>query len=496
MSLFIGSVGLTALVSLPGLVAGPSLDAAVFGVVGWRLSQGATLYAGIWDHKPPGAYVLPTLIELLPGRPDPWVVTWIAWAVAWGLVAVACGRLAARMGGARLALPIALLTAAAGGQYLLSLGGGLTEPLATLAAVAALLVVLRSDSWPAWGGAGAVLAFGALVSIQVAPAALALLVLALIPARRGAAGRLAVAALGGASIVAAALAAVLIGSGFTAVRDALLTYNAAYRSAAGGAAAYSVVPWAVLALLAYLALAAVGILALRRTRAPRALPLAALAWLAAGLLMVVAQGRFYAHYVIPLLVPFAILGAVGLADVSERALHLPAARRLALTAGVVLLAISVLAGVAGGAQEYRTWSAANDRARAVAAAAHDLAPAGESMLVWGDRPYLYRLADRSPAIRYPYLLPLTTPGYATPELIASLRDQLEADPPAIVVDAGSAAVGESGAPPLLLDRPTASEGRDLDLLEPLRQFVADHYRLAAIVDGWPVYALQPGGAPS
>jgi hypothetical protein len=35
-----------------------------------------------------------------------------------------------------------------------------------------------------------------------------------------------------------------------------------------------------------------------------------------------------------------------------------------------------------------------------------------------------------------------------------------------------------------------TDGRNLDLLDPLRAFVAEHYELVATVAGWPVYVLS------
>jgi hypothetical protein len=116
------------------------------------------------------------------------------------------------------------------------------------------------------------------------------------------------------------------------------------------------------------------------------------------------------------------------------------------------------------------------------------------MLVWGNQPSLYDVADRAPATRYSYMFPLTTPGYSTPALIGTVGRALADHPPAVVVDAGSTAPGQPGFPPLLIDRPIATEGRDLDLLDPLRAFVATHYRLAATVGGWPIYVLRSNAA--
>jgi hypothetical protein len=59
-----------------------------------------------------------------------------------------------------------------------------------------------------------------------------------------------------------------------------------------------------------------------------------------------------------------------------------------------------------------------------------------------------------------------------------------------VVDAGSRDPGVPGFLPLLIDRPVAPEGRDLDLLAPLRDFVRANYTLREVADGWPVYVLR------
>jgi hypothetical protein len=111
-------------------------------------------------------------------------------------------------------------------------------------------------------------------------------------------------------------------------------------------------------------------------------------------------------------------------------------------------------------------------------------------LVWGNEPQLYYLADRTPATRFVYLLPLTTPGYVTSAMIDAVRAQLEVNPPALIVDVGSLEPGSPGDPPLLIDRPLRNEdGRNFDILDPLRDFVRQRYALLEVVDGWPVYRL-------
>ena len=136
---------------------------------------------------------------------------------------------------------------------------------------------------------------------------------------------------------------------------------------------------------------------------------------------------------------------------------------------------------------------ANVRMLAVSQRLRDLPPG--TVLVWGNEPRLYDLAGRTPATAYAYLYPLTTPGYSTPALIDDVRRELTSHPPAIVIDAGSDGPGQPGFLPLLIDRPVTTDGRDLDLLDPLRAFVADRYDLASTVAGWPIYLLKQGSAP-
>ena len=78
-------------------------------------------------------------------------------------------------------------------------------------------------------------------------------------------------------------------------------------------------------------------------------------------------------------------------------------------------------------------------------------------MVWGNAPRLYDLAGRTPATRYSYLYPLTTPGYTTDAMIDDVARELDADPPEVIVDAGSSAPGQPGFLPLLIDRPIATE---------------------------------------
>jgi hypothetical protein len=49
--LFVALLAVVAALLSPGLLVGPSLDASVFMVVGWRLTEGAVTYLDVRDNK-------------------------------------------------------------------------------------------------------------------------------------------------------------------------------------------------------------------------------------------------------------------------------------------------------------------------------------------------------------------------------------------------------------------------------------------------------------
>jgi hypothetical protein len=128
---------------------------------------------------------------------------------------------------------------------------------------------------------------------------------------------------------------------------------------------------------------------------------------------------------------------------------------------------------------------------AVAQWIHGQTGEGAPIFVWGNVPELYLDAARPPASRFVYLLPLLTPGYADATTVNGVLAEWQASPPFVIVDAGSTSPGEPGLPQLLIPRATLRlDGRNLDILDPLRAHVAEYYRRAAIVDGWPIYIQE------
>ena len=61
----------------PGLVVGPSLDAAVFNQVGGHLLNGVAPYVDAWDDKPPGIYLISAAAQAMLGWLGPWTADWL-----------------------------------------------------------------------------------------------------------------------------------------------------------------------------------------------------------------------------------------------------------------------------------------------------------------------------------------------------------------------------------------------------------------------------------
>jgi len=485
----------------PGVLVGPSLDAAVFSHIGGRLLDSVVPYVGAWDHKPPGIYLLSATAQAALGWLGHWTADWllsVGASTGLGLaVAAALRRLEVR-GLPRAAAAIGATTFAS--QFLLALGGGLTEAPAALLVASAIVLAVGSTSAFRLVGIGTLIGAGLLVSVQLVPAGAAVLLvsLALRPGERLRAS----IAMGGGLVIPVVIVAVwlTVSGALPAAIDAVIGYSTAYRGSSGeyGATlAAPVVAWTVLASLFLVTPALLGTLSLARIPlTQRKVAIASTVWIALSLLLFVVQGRFYAHYAIPLAVPLGILAGMGLQRIAgswRRARGL-GSRALIVLPLVATLLVSLFAGSVSGVMELTPIQESTARMVAVATRLHQL-PSG-TLLVWGNAPRLYDLARRVPATRYSYLYPLTTPGYTTEAMIDDAAQELAAAPPEVIVDAGSVAPGQPGFLPLLIDRPIATDGRDLDLLDPLRSFVKERYDLAATVAGWPIYLLRSTEDPA
>lgn len=479
----------------PGLLVGPSLDAAVFSHIGGRLLDSVVPYVGAWDHKPPGIYLLSAVAQASLGWLGPWTADWLLSIGAGAGLGLAVATVLRRLdvpGWPRAAAAVGATVFAS--QFLLALGGGLTEAPAALLVALALVLAMGSTSAFGMAGTGALMGAALLVSVQLVPAGAALLFLSL-ALRAGDRLRTSIALGIGVAIPLALVAAWLAVIGaLPAAVDAVISYSTAYRGSSGNYGTILAAPvaaWTVLASLFLVTPALLGTFSLARIPpVGRSVAIASVLWIALSLLVFVVQGRFYAHYAIALAVPMGILAGLGLQRMAgswRRAGGLGRRALIALPLAATL-AISLFAGIVAGAMQLAPIEDESARMDAVASRLSQL-PNG-TMLVWGNAPRLYDLAGRVPATRYSYLYPLTTPGYTTDAMIQDVARQLAADPPEVIVDAGSSAPGQPGFLPLLIDRPIATDGRDLDLLDPLRSFVRERYDLAATVAGWPIYVLR------
>jgi hypothetical protein len=483
---------LSALLLSPGLLSGPSLDAAVFMQVAERMRDGATLYAGIWDHKPPAIYLLLAAGQSLLPFLSAWAVSWFLSVVATaatGLVVLTiCHGLGASRGASLVAGSLCVVVM---GEFLLSLGGGLTEPIAAVPLAAALLACLAAAPAVNPGRAvwiGALLGVAMLLSVQAAAGVVAIGVLVWLRGTRP----ITMAALlaGVVTVVVAAVAWLALVGALPAAIDAVVTYNSAYRAIAavtGAALSGPVIAWTLLATLFVVVPVVYGARAgLRDVPIARQATIACLVWLGLGLASFVVQGRFLAHYAIPLAVPLGVLSGTGMDVLAAR---VRAGRSVLIAPILLTVAISSVAAVVAGSMEFEPILRDRQRAQAVADALESSSTPSARIWAWGNEPVLYAETSLLSVTRFCYLYALVTPGYATPELVDETLEELEADPPRYVVDVGSPASGEPGFQPLLTDRPVVSDGRDVDLLDPLRAFVRDNYVELGVADGWVIYEL-------
>lgn len=469
----------------PGVLVGPSLDAAVFLVVSDRLTAGWLPYLDTWDHKPPGIYLVQAAALLVLPMVDPWLVSWLLTAVA-AIGTAVCARLLLKRAGVgdRLASLLALAVAAGLSTHVVSLGGGLTEHYAALPASAGIAALVGRPTPLRAAGAGIAIGLAVVTSLQFVPAAIAgAWLIATGDRPRG--PRLAAYLLGSLAPTLLLVLWLAWSGALPASVEAVLGYSSAYRLVAAPEAA-TVAGWSAMSVGFLIAPALFGLLA--AFRGPRVhdqrIFHMALIWIVGAVLLALLSGRVYAHYAASAVLPLAIVASIGLGRAPSGA-HRIARAGTALGIAVALWALAVQGGA-----EMRSTHAANAQARATAELIRATTDPEDRMFVWGNQPYLYLLADRSAGSRYVYVLPLTTPGYASTARARGLVEELRASAARVIVDAGSPVPGAPGLPPLLEPRPVLGSGRDVDLVEPVRAYVRAEFRTLEPAQGWPVYVRE------
>lgn len=468
---------------VPGLLNGPTLDGAVFALIGDAVAHGQMPYRDVWDHKPPGVYLANALMGLaspeLGAWPRAWFVSWLSTVGALVGLSVLLTRSGQRWTGIVAATLVALPLFAA---HHFALGGGQTESVGLAFAVVGVGILVSTDRLRWIVAGGAFIGAAVLISVQFAPA----MVGAVVGAALVAPGRLrrVVAVIVGSTVVPAVALAWIVANGILPdMLEQVLAYNRIYLANNQQFRASGLV-WAAgdaLFLLPLIVPALARIMAFRRVAATR-LEIIAVAWLAAGIVLVLLQGLFFDHYLTALAPPLIILAApsLGVALAAARAARTP----LLATAGLIaLLATPAVIGLV--LTEGK--SAPATTVAAVANEIRELTAEDDPIFVWGNDAALYLAADRPLGSRFVYMFPLTTEGYATPALVTQILQAWETRPPRMVIDA-TRNPGRVGGYPLTLSQ----DGSQPDaVLDPLRTYILSHYRILTTVSGWDLYVEEP-----
>lgn len=463
----------------PGIGLGPSLDSAVFVLAGSRIRDGYMPYRDLWDHKPPGSFVLNALGQTALPWLDAWTVSWLLTLAFTGLAVLLVYDMLRRWLGPGRAWTWSLLCSAGLACYPIALGGGTTESFALLPVVAALwAIAVRPPSWRLGVPVGAALSCACLLSFQAVPAAGVLAVAASWRGSASASVRVAAGVVaGGTAVLGATLTLLFLGGAGPDAIDQIVAYNAAYR--ASGGQLLVLLP-AVVLLLGCLAIpvgvALVGMLRRAGAGAGDRLDWACVAWAVGYAGYVVYQGRTFLHYVILIVPPLVILAASGADSIAGRFrspnpnLRSPAIGLAA--AGAAALLISGFVAVELGNVAIRQATSTSDAAKAAESWIRAYTPDSARLFVWGNNAALYVGSDRAPYDRYVYQFPMTTAGYWSSQKTAELVAEWTDSPPAVVVESPSLV-------PLFRPVTASNDGRGLDTLGTLRDFVRAHYRLAA-----------------
>jgi hypothetical protein len=464
-----------------GWTYGAGGDGAIYLVVGRAIAEGNVVYRDVFDHKPPGLYL--AFAALWPLPVDPWTKGWLVGAVATAAALGVIGWLLRR----RLPVdPFAFGVSMVGGTllflaYMIIGPGATTETVgAAFAAVAFAIGSVADGSGQRFLGrwllAGAFVSAAVLTSFQLAPALLAVVTLALLGRRPIAAALMVVV---GCAVVAGITASWLTATGaMSAAVDALVVYNRAYLD---GTPLLTALPlrrmaWVLLIGAPIVAGVLLRLADIARRRDCDPAEVALLVWIAGWMAAVLIQGNFYAHYATAVIPPAVILAARGLDA------HSPSARpaRIDRAFAFELLAI---AGVAVAISQ--PLQIDRSATRHAAEMLERLAAPGDRLFVWGNLATLYLETGLPTASRFTSMYPLTTPGYATPSLIAHEVTAWEKDPPDLIIDAAFNPAADS-SPPLL--QPWPFEGDPIpDTLDPLRAFVREHYREVERIGDWVIY---------
>ncbi len=427
----------------------PGRDSGAFLYVAMTMRDGGLPYRDVWDHKPPGVYVLNRLAILLSA--DPIRGLWVVRFGALGLAAVlgfvglsrAWGDGSAAVG--TLAWVVYL--------PLLSEGGNFTEEWALLPSFASLACVSavvtgsakRTAPWASSAGVAASTSFllrPNLIGFHVGLCAL--LILSGLRSRGGCEALRRWSWIGLGTIVPlGAVTAVLWSEGV--IRDAIdqvIRYNLVYTSEPGMSTvevlARGLGLLATVKLPLWLSLAGLAgglVIAVRRKLILQ--PTAMLATMVLEGLLLSMAGRAFRHYFLSLLPYVAVASALGTNTLVGLLARSTSHGRARWVASVLVAAVAcafLVTGLIRGV-EIELGRIPSTRLDEVKAEIARVVGPRETLLVWGAEAELNVVLDRRAPTRYVYQYPLFKRGYTTPGHWREFVDSLRRRPPAVIVDA-------------------------------------------------------------
>jgi hypothetical protein len=201
-------------------------------------------------------------------------------------------------------------------------------------------------------------------------------------------------------------------------------------------------------------------------------------WLAVAMVGSVAAGHLSWHYFIQAMGPLALAAARFFDTFTVRRLS-----RVAAALGIAVPAVAWWAFDVGADPLTYDFSPPVPEHQAVATSIHDHTAASERVFVWGNWPALYIESDRLMASRFPGFLRGFARGSGlapnnwdtTSDVWPELQADLNAHPPALIVDTAAAGWSDFSMYPLA-NYPV------------LADLVASRYHMVATVDGVVIYA--------
>ncbi len=482
---------LSVVVLVPNHPAGrdPAEDSGVFFYAAQRLLDGGAPYRDIWDHKPPGVYLVDAVGLALGRQTGVWLLQ-VGFLAAAALLGYRALR---RDFGATAALVASLAWLVAFPRLFLEYGQTSFVELYALPLQFGALLLLREPRSLSTGRAVAIGALGAtalLLKPTLVGIWIAIALVTLIQRRRGALASLAAVALGAIGPIAIVAAWAAARGVLGEMVDQALLYNRAYAAFAPASdRVEAILAGLRLTLPSGLAVVAVGAwlyAVFTRRFAPTLLTVALVAFPIE--LALSTWGRGYHYYFIAWLPSMAVLAAFAVSETQRIA---PARiARPALTLAV--LAMSVLPALL-----VTRLALTTDDGRFRSAAAYVAANTrpDDTVLIWGSHAEVLFLADRRSPTRYVYqYAALSTRGYATPSRIAEFLADLERARPALILDAS---IESFVTPPLDLAglRGWVSpepQYAPLPELERVVEFITSNYDRAGAepATGWPLWRLR------